>query len=252
MLDLEKLELHAEELLQQHKNSTHKKYNLKEKLSSYIDHTILKPDAVQSEVKRICDEAKEYKFKSVCVNPVHVSYCSKELENSDVIVCAVIGFPLGANTTETKIAEAEQALKNGATELDMVINIGKLKDKDFNYVLNDISEIAKLTKQSKTLSKVIIETCLLTDAEKVAACLLAKEAKADFVKTSTGFSKAGATAEDIGLMRFIVGEQMGVKASGGIRTYDDAIKMIERGATRIGASASVQIVNGEKPTSAGY
>ena len=252
MLDLEKLELHAEELLQQHKNSTHKKYNLKEKLSSYIDHTILKPDAVQSEVKRICDEAKEYKFKSVCVNPVHVSYCSKELKNSDVIVCAVIGFPLGANTSETKIAEAEQALKNGATELDMVINIGKLKDKDFNYVLNDISEIAKLTKQSKTLSKVIIETCLLTDAEKVAACLLAKEAKADFVKTSTGFSKAGATAEDIELMRFIVGEQMGVKASGGIRTYDDAIKMIERGATRIGASASVQIVNGEKPTSAGY
>jgi len=252
MIDLNKIEIQASELLQQFKTASKKKFELKGNLASYIDHTILKPDAVQTEVKKICDEAKEYHFKSVCVNPSLVSFCKDELKESDVKVCAVIGFPLGANTTETKIAEAEQALANGATELDMVINIGKLKNNNFSFLLNDIYEISKRVKKAKALIKVIIETCLLTDTEKVIACLLSKSAEVDFVKTSTGFSKAGATTEDIALMRFVVGEEMGVKASGGIRTYDDAIKMIENGASRIGASASVQIVTGQKAASAGY
>ncbi|RJP74272.1 MAG: deoxyribose-phosphate aldolase [Ignavibacteriales bacterium] len=252
MIDLNNIELYASELLDKFKNSPKKKYELKGNLASYIDHTILKPEANEDEVKKVCSEAKEFNFKSVCVNPSYVDLCKQELKASEVKVCIVIGFPLGANTSETKIAEAEQAIANGATELDMVINVGRLKNKDFHYVLNDISEIAKLTKNTNALSKVIIETCLLTDVEKVIACLLAKEAGADFVKTSTGFSKAGATADDIALMRFVVGEEMGVKASGGVRTYEDTMRMIENGASRIGASASIQIVKGEKPVSTGY
>ncbi len=252
MIDLNNIELLASELLKKFQNSPKKNYKLIGNLASYIDHTILKPEANQDEVIKVCSEAKEFNFKSVCVNPSYADLCKHELKASDVKVCTVIGFPLGANTTETKIAEAEQALAIGAMELDMVINVGRLKNKDFICVLNDISGIAKLTKNANAISKVIIETCLLSEVEKVIACLLSKEAGADFVKTSTGFSKAGATADDISLMRFVVGEEMGVKASGGVRTYEDAMRMIESGANRIGASASVQIVKGEKQVSTGY
>ena len=174
------------------------------------------------------------------------------LKGSQVKVCTVIGFPLGATTTETKRAEAEQALTNGAQEIDMVINIGMLKQGNFEYVFNDINQVVLAAKKHKALCKVIIETALLTDEEKVKACLISKEAKADFVKTSTGFSKGGATAGDIALMRYVVGSTVGVKASGGIRTAEDAKLMIESGADRIGASASVKIVGGESKVSGGY
>lgn len=209
-----------------------------------IDHTLLKPDATPDEIKTLCNEARTYNFASVCVNPCYVSLCRDLLKGSPVKVCTVIGFPLGATTTEIKRAEAEQAIQNGAQEIDMVINVGMLKHGNYDYVFNDINQVVLVAKKHNVLSKVILETALLTDEEKVKACVLCKNAKADFVKTSTGFSKGGATAGDVALMRLVVGSAMGVKASGGVRTAEDARQMIASGADRIGASASVKIVSG--------
>ena len=205
-----------------------------------IDHTLLKQDATSEEIKKLCKEALEYTFASVCVNPTNVELAAKILNGSLVKVCTVIGFPLGANTTKIKVLEAKDAIENGATEVDMVINIGRLKDKDYDYVKKDIEAVVNEVK-GKALIKVIIETCLLTDEEKVIACKLASEAKADFVKTSTGFSTGGATPFDVKLMRETVGENMGVKASGGVRTSEYAKELIKNGANRIGASASIKI-----------
>ena len=209
-------------------------------LASYIDHTILKPEAQQAEVEKLCDEATRYKFASVCVNPYWVPLVVERLKGSGVLTCCVIGFPLGATSTECKVGEAEACLRNGADEVDMVINIGALKDRDLDTVRNDIASVKRACR-TKVL-KVIIETCLLTDEEKEIACRLSCEAGADFVKTSTGFSKSGAVAADVALMRRIVGPEMGVKASGGVRTQADALAMIEAGASRIGASASISII----------
>jgi deoxyribose-phosphate aldolase len=217
-----------------------------------IDHTLLKPEATPKEIKTLCEEARTYNFASVCVNPSHVSMCKDLLSGSKVKVCTVIGFPLGATTTETKRFEAEQALKNGAQEIDMVINIGMLKQGENKYVFNDINQVVLAAKKFGAVCKVIIESAILTDEEKIKACILAKEAKADFVKTSTGFSKGGATAGDVALMRYVVGSSVGVKASGGIRTTEDAKLMIASGADRIGASASVKIVGGSSAVGAGY
>ena len=214
----------------------------KDKLSRMIDHTILKADATKDEVQALCKEAKEYNFASVCINPSNISVAKRELQGTDVKVCTVIGFPLGANVTEVKKFETKVAIEDGATEVDMVMNIGKLKEEDYDYVLKDIEAVVEAAK-GKAIVKVILETCLLNDEEKKVACLLSKKAGANFVKTYTGFSIGGATEEDIRLMRETVGEEMGVKASGGVRTYSDAIKMINAGATRIGASASINIVN---------
>lgn len=205
-----------------------------------IDHTLLKQDATSEEIKKLCKEALEYNFASVCVNPTNVELAAKILNGSLVKVCTVIGFPLGANTTKIKVLEAKDAVENGATEVDMVINIGRLKDKDYDYVKKDIEAVVNEVK-GKALIKVIIETCLLTDEEKVIACKLASEAKADFVKTSTGFSTGGATPFDVKLMRETVGENMGVKASGGVRTSEYAKELIKNGSNRIGASASIKI-----------
>ena len=205
-----------------------------------IDHTLLKQDATSEEIKKLCKEALEYNFASVCVNPTNVELAAKILNGSLVKVCTVIGFPLGANTTKIKVLEAKDAVENGATEVDMVINIGRLKDKDYDYVKKDIEAVVNEVK-GKALIKVIIETCLLADEEKVIACKLASEAKADFVKTSTGFSTGGATTFDVKLMRETVGENMGVKASGGVRTSEYAKELIKNGANRIGASASIKI-----------
>ena len=213
----------------------------KQQLAGMIEHTILKANASEAEVRKVCEEALEYGFASVCINPANISLASEMLKGSKVKVCTVIGFPLGANTSAVKAFETDDAIKNGAQEVDMVINIGKLKDKDYEYVKNDIKAVVDAAK-GRALSKVIIETCLLTDEEKVKACELAKEAGADYVKTSTGFSTGGATPEDIKLMRETVGPEMGVKASGGVRTYEDAMAVVENGATRIGASASIAIV----------
>jgi deoxyribose-phosphate aldolase len=210
--------------------------------ASYIDHTLLKPDGTRDQVTQLCKEAHEYKFASVCVNPTNVRLCAQLLKGSPVKVCSVIGFPLGASVPETKAFETENALKDGATEIDMVINIGALKDRDLELVARDILAVVKPVHAAGAILKVIIETALLTDEEKQIACLLAKEAGADFVKTSTGFSKAGATAEDVSLMRHTVGPLMGVKAAGGVRSKEDLDKMIRAGATRIGASAGVRIV----------
>ncbi|WP_286907928.1 deoxyribose-phosphate aldolase [Clostridium sp. UBA1652] len=212
-------------------------------LSKFIDHTVLKAETSEKAVEKVCKEALEYKFASVCINPCNVKLASKLLEGSEVKVCTVIGFPLGANTSKVKAFETEDAIANGAHEVDMVINIGKLKDKDYDYVREDIKAVVNAAK-GKALTKVIIETCLLTDEEKVKACELAKEAGADFVKTSTGFSTGGATPADIKLMRETVGPEMGVKASGGVRNIDDAEAVIKNGATRIGASSSIDIVEG--------
>lgn len=220
-------------------------------LSRYIDHTLLKADATENEVIKLCNEAKEYDFFSVCINPGFVEIAAKELSESNVAVCTVIGFPLGASTPETKAFETRDAIQKGAAEVDMVINISKLKDKKDEQVLKDIKAVVDAA-DKKALVKVIIETCLLTDEEKERACKLAKDAGADFVKTSTGFSTGGATKEDIALMRKTVGTEMGVKASGGVRTYEDAVTMIESGATRIGASASIAIVTASKAQSSGY
>lgn len=222
-------------------------------LARHIDHTLLKPEATLGEVRKLCEEAKKFQFASVCIHPSYVSFCTNELTGSEVKVCTVIGFPLGATTTETKVAETEQAIVNGATEIDMVINIGMLKSGEYEYVKNDVFQVVRTSHKAGAIVKVIIETALLTDEEKVQACLLSKWAGADFVKTSTGFSKGGATAGDIRLMRKVVGTTMGVKASGGVRSREDAEEMMASGATRIGASASVKIVggNGSGPKS-GY
>lgn len=210
------------------------------KLNKMIDHTILKADAKREDVVRYCEEAKEYDFMSVCVNSCNVKIVKKELEGSDVKVCCVVGFPLGAMATEAKAFEAKCCVDNGADEIDMVINIGALKDENYDYVKKDIEEVVKAS--NGKVVKVIIETCLLSDEEKKKACELAKEAKADFVKTSTGFSTGGATVEDVKLMKSVVGDELKVKASGGVRTKEDAMKMIEAGADRIGASSGINIV----------
>lgn len=214
------------------------------KFNNIIDHTILKPDATKKEVIKICNEAKKYKFASVCVNSYYTSLVSKELKDSGVKTCVVVGFPLGAMSTEAKSFETKKAVKDGAEEIDMVINIGALKDKDYDVVFNDIKSVVEAS--GNAIVKVIIETCLLTDEEKIKACQLSVEAGCDFVKTSTGFSTGGAKKEDIVLMRKTVGENIGVKASGGIRTYEDAKEMLEAGASRIGASSGIEIVSYEK------
>ena len=208
-----------------------------------IDHTLLKTDATKNDLDKLLSEAKEYNFMSVCVSPIWVSYASEQLKDTAVKVCTVIGFPQGATPTAVKAFETKNAIENGATEVDMVIPVGFLKDKNYEAVENDIKAVVDEAK-GKALTKVIIETCLLTDEEKVMACKLAKKAGADYVKTSTGFSTGGATAEDIKLMRETVGEDMGVKASGGVRTREDADKMIASGASRIGTSNGVAIVKG--------
>lgn len=212
------------------------------KLNKYIDHTILKPETNQEQVKKIIEEAKEYDFASVCVNPTWVKYASQELRETNVKVCTVIGFPLGATTPAVKAFETKDAISNGADEIDMVINIGALKTGNYDLVLEDIKAVVEAS--GDQLVKVIIETCLLTEEEKIKACLLSKEAGADYVKTSTGFSTGGATVADVALMRKTVGSDMGVKASGGARSYEDAIAFIEAGATRIGASSGVAIMTG--------
>ncbi len=212
-------------------------------LAGLIDHTILKADATIDQVMKICSEAKENNFASVCVNSCWVRLCSELLRGSGVKVCSVVGFPLGAMMTEAKVFEAECAINNGAQEIDMVINVGALKSKDYELVSKEIHAMVDAAKQYNALVKVIIETCLLTEEEKVIACLISKSAGADFVKTSTGFSTGGATVEDVALMRGVVGEEMGVKASGGIRTKADAEAMVKAGASRIGASSGVKIIN---------
>ena len=213
-------------------------------LAKMIDHTLLKPDATQQEIAQLCFEARKYGFASVCVNPTWVSLCAQLLQGSQVKVCTVIGFPLGATSSETKAFETETAIKQGATEIDMVINIGALKARDLETVARDIRGVVNVAHAHGILVKVIIETALLTDEEKTIASLISKEAGADFVKTSTGFAGGGATIHDVELMRKTVGPQMGVKASGGVRTYEDAASMIKAGATRIGASAGVKIIQG--------
>ncbi|MFI3054050.1 deoxyribose-phosphate aldolase [Streptococcus suis] len=212
------------------------------KLNKYIDHTILKPETTQEQVEKILAEAKEYDFASVCVNPTWVALAAESLKDSDVKVCTVIGFPLGANTPAVKTFETKDAISNGADEIDMVINIGALKTGNYDLVLEDIKAVVAAS--GDKLVKVIIEACLLTDDEKVKACQLSQEAGADYVKTSTGFSTGGATVADVALMRKTVVPDMGVKASGGARSYEDAIAFIEAGASRIGASSGVAIMNG--------
>jgi deoxyribose-phosphate aldolase len=211
-------------------------------IAGKIDHTLLRPDAIPGEINSLCEEAKQYNFASVCVNPIYVPQCYELLKNSGVKVCTVIGFPLGANTTEAKKFEAEQSVKNGASEVDMVINIGMLKSGNYGFVFNDVSQVVSVAKKNNAICKVILETSLLTDDEKIKACLLCKEAGADFVKTSTGFNAGGANANDVALMKYVVGNSIGVKAAGGIRTRKDAETMIASGADRIGTSSGVKIV----------
>jgi deoxyribose-phosphate aldolase len=221
-------------------------------LARMIDHTLLKPEATEEQVRALCSEALEYSFASVCINPSYVPLCSELLAGSRVKVCTVIGFPLGAVTTKVKRIEADEAVANGAQELDMVINVGQLKSGNYDYVFNDVQQVVLAAKPKRALVKVILETALLTDEEKVKACLICKRAGAEFVKTSTGFSKAGATVGDVALMKYVVGSSVGVKAAGGIRTKEDAEAMVAGGADRIGASASVKIVGGEASDDKGY
>ena len=213
--------------------------------AKFIDHTLLKADAKKEDILELCEEAKLYSFASVCINPTWVRTAAAALEDSSVKVCTVIGFPLGASTSEVKAFETKNAIENGATEIDMVINISALRDGDDETVKKDIASVVEAAK-GKAIVKVIIETSLLTDTEKRTACELAVIAGADFVKTSTGFSTGGATEEDVKLMRAVVGPVTGVKASGGVRSFEDMQKMIKAGATRIGASSGVQIMNGLK------
>jgi deoxyribose-phosphate aldolase len=215
-------------------------------IAALIDHTLLKPDATPDQIAQLCYEARKYGFASVCINPGHVKLCADLLRGSNVKVCTVIGFPLGATSPEAKVYETETALRDGATEIDMVINIGALKGGDYTWVARDIRGVVETTHHAGSIVKVIIETSLLTDEEKVTACLLAKQAGADYVKTSTGFAGGGATVEDVALMRRVVGPEMGVKASGGVRTFEDARNMVQAGATRLGASAGVKIIQGEQ------
>lgn len=217
---------------------------MEKKLSKYIDHTLLKANATTEQITKLCQEAKEYDFASVCVNTCYVPLCKELLKGTDVKVCCVVGFPLGAMSSEAKAFETKWAVENGAQEVDMVINVGKLKEKDYDYVKKDIEAVVGA--KGDAIVKVIIECCLLTDEEKVAVCKLCMEAKADFVKTSTGFSTGGATPEDVALMKKTVGDELEVKAAGGIHSYDEAMAMINAGATRIGASAGIAIVTSAK------
>jgi deoxyribose-phosphate aldolase len=210
------------------------------KYNKLIDHTLLKQDATPEQILKLCEEAKEHDFMSVCVNPAYVPLAAEAHKGSDVKVCTVIGFPLGMNLTRTKVEEAQLCIKQGADEIDMVINVGMLKAGNDDYVEAEIAERKAVA--GERVLKVIIETCLLTDEEKVRACLLSKNAGADFVKTSTGFSTGGATVHDVKLMRETVGPEMGVKASGGVRTHEDLLAMVEAGASRIGTSNGVKII----------
>jgi len=211
-------------------------------IAALIDHTLLKPEATSDDIRRLCREARQYGFASVCVNPYWAPLAAAELKGSPVKVCAVVGFPLGASATEIKAAEAEYAVRAGAQELDMVINVGALRSGDQEAVLQDIQAVVDVARRAGALVKTILETALLDDNQKVVACTLARMAGADFVKTSTGFGPGGATAEDVALMRLTVGEKLGVKAAGGIRSLEDLKNMVAAGATRIGASASVKII----------
>ncbi len=213
-----------------------------EDLSQYIDHTILKADASNDAIIKICKEAEQHKFRSVCVNPVNASLAKKHLPTVDL--CCVVGFPLGQSSSEIKAQEAWKAIRDGANEIDMVINVGWLKSEQFDLVFKDIKAVSDVCNADGIVLKVIIETCLLSEEEKVIACLLSKKAEAHFVKTSTGFSSAGATVEDIALMRKVVGPKLGVKASGGVRTREKALDMLRAGANRIGASSSISIIKG--------
>ena len=215
-------------------------------IARMIDHTLLKPEATPAQVTKLCQEARQYQFAAVCVNPTHIRLCAELLHGSPVKVCTVIGFPLGATLTEVKVFEARAAIEGGAAEVDMVINIGALKAGDLDLVENDIRSVVQASHPAHALVKVIIETALLTEEEKITACSLAKQAGADYVKTSTGFSTGGATAEDVALMRGVVGPEMGIKAAGGVRSLAEAEKMIKAGATRIGTSAGVKIVEEAK------
>lgn len=219
-------------------------------MNSYIDHTLLAPNATCEQITTLCDEAKEHQFCSVCINPGFVPTCAELLSGTSVKVCTVIGFPLGANTTETKVFETADAIRKGANEIDMVVNVSDVLDNRWEQVEAEISAIK--TACGDTLLKVILETCLLTNEQIITLCEICKRAKADYVKTSTGFSTGGATVEHVQLMRDTVGATMGVKASGGVRTSETAQAMIAAGATRIGASASVSIVTGVTPTTNGY
>jgi len=211
------------------------------RLNNYIDHTLLKADARSGDINRMCEDWEMYKFKNICINPVFISLALNH--TFSIPICTVVGFPLGANTTEIKLIEAKNAIGLGANEIDMVINISALKDKNYQYILNEISQIAYLCTTNNVLLKVIIETCLLTEDEIIMACLISKKAGADFIKTSTGFSVKGAEIESVRLIRRIVGNRIGVKASGGIKSRADALAMIEAGASRIGTSSSVSIMN---------
>jgi len=218
----------------------------REQLAKMIDYTLLKPDATKDDIMKLCKEAIKHNFASVCINPVYVSLVTKLLKGTPVKVCTVIGFPLGANTPEVKVFEAKNAIEKGAQEIDMVINIGALKSGNYGLVKKDIMPVVKVAKERNVVVKVILETGLLTDEEKVTACKLAKNAGADFVKTSTGFGPFGATIHNVKLMKKVVGKGMGVKVAGGIRSCKDALMMIKAGADRIGASAGVEIVEGFK------
>lgn len=211
------------------------------KLSKYIDHTLLKADASIEAIKKLCDEAKQFDFKSVCVNTCNIELCKKELEGSDVLTCCVIGFPLGAMSTESKVFEAKDAVEKGADEVDMVINIGRLKDKQYDYCTDEIKRIKEAC--GDKVLKVIIETCLLTEEEIVEACKCTMNGGADFVKTSTGFSTSGATFEGVALMKKTVGEKCLIKAAGGVRSHEDMLKMIELGANRIGTSSGTKLIS---------
>jgi deoxyribose-phosphate aldolase len=222
-------------------------------VAAMIDHTLLKPDATRKDIEQLCREAAEYKFATVCVNPTWVATCAQLLRGSGVLVTSVVGFPLGATTPDVKHYETRRAIFDGAREIDMVINIGALKSGDLRLVERDIEGVATPCREAGAVSKVIIEAALLTDEEKITACTLAKAAGADFVKTSTGFASGGATAADVALMRRVVGEQMGVKAAGGVRDLEGLKAMVAAGATRVGASAGVRIVQesrGQQPTAA--
>ena len=220
-------------------------------IASLIDHTLLKPEATEQDIRKVCAEAIEYKFKSVCINTHYVTLVSRLLAGSGVLTCCVVGFPLGASSTRAKIDETYDALKNGAHEIDMVINIGALKSGDWNTVKKDIEGVTSACR-GRAIVKVILETSLLNDEEKIKACTIAKMARADFVKTSTGFNTGGATVADIKLMREVVGPKLGVKASGGIRDTETARAMIAAGANRIGTSSGINIVKGTKPTTGTY
>jgi deoxyribose-phosphate aldolase len=222
-------------------------------IAQYIDHTLLKPDATRQDIEKLCEDARKYEFASVCINPVYVKLAANLLKGSPVKVCTVAGFPLGTHTPQIKGLEARQAIRDGASEIDMVINIGALKSRDLELLYRDIRSVVESCLDGSAICKVIIETALLTDEEKVIACETALRARAHFVKTSTGFASGGATAHDVALMAEVVrGSGMGVKASGGIRSYADAMQMIKAGATRIGASASVQIVQGKAQVTESY